>query len=115
MGKSKPCTLLHGWSLTAWDQGSGGQWSTVICVCGRERVRPVAAVGLTGFGLMLCAATGATSTAIYFLLTKSDVIIDKRNNPTPWENIDPTKPQKLRTISQEWRPLEELEMLKKYK
>nr|AFM85642.1 normal mucosa of esophagus specific 1 [Callorhinchus milii] len=66
-------------------------------------------------GLMLCAATGATSTAIYFLLTKSDVIIDKRNNPTPWENIDPTKPQKLRTISQEWRPLEELEMLKKYK
>ncbi|XP_048337978.1 normal mucosa of esophagus-specific gene 1 protein [Sphaerodactylus townsendi] len=44
---------------------------------------------------------------------KSDVIVDKRGNPEPWEHVDPTKPQKLITINQKWKPIEELEKVRK--
>ncbi|XP_032906138.1 normal mucosa of esophagus-specific gene 1 protein [Amblyraja radiata] len=64
--------------------------------------------------LMTTAASFCTSAGIYFLVTKSDVIIDKKHNPTPWENIDPTKPQKLMTVSQKWQPVDELQMVKGY-
>ncbi|XP_077374419.1 normal mucosa of esophagus-specific gene 1 protein isoform X2 [Festucalex cinctus] len=63
-------------------------------------------------GLMAFAATGATTTAIYFLLTKSDVTLNKTSNPEPWQKVDPTKPQRLITINQQWKPVEELELLK---
>ncbi|XP_036391605.1 normal mucosa of esophagus-specific gene 1 protein [Megalops cyprinoides] len=63
-------------------------------------------------GFMAFAATGATSASIYFLLTKPDVILNKTRNPEPWENIDPTKPQKFITIHQQWKPVEELQMVK---
>ncbi|KAK2853776.1 hypothetical protein Q5P01_006437 [Channa striata] len=63
-------------------------------------------------GFMAFAATGATSASIYFLFTKTDVIINKTGNPEPWERLDPSKPQKLITINQKWRPVEELELVK---
>ncbi|XP_078283436.1 normal mucosa of esophagus-specific gene 1 protein [Rhinoraja longicauda] len=64
--------------------------------------------------LMATAASFCTSAAIYFLATKSDVIINKTYNPTPWENIDPTKPQKIITVNQKWKPVDELQMVKGY-
>ncbi|MCI4378903.1 hypothetical protein PGIGA_G00221610 [Pangasianodon gigas] len=64
-------------------------------------------------GFMAFAATGATSACIYFLFTKTDVILNKSSNPEPWEKLDPTKPQKLITINQQWKPVEELEIVKK--
>ncbi|XP_040004092.1 normal mucosa of esophagus-specific gene 1 protein [Xiphias gladius] len=63
-------------------------------------------------GFMAFAATGATSAAIYFLLTKPDVILNKTRNPEPWERVDPSKPQKFITINQQWKPVEELELVK---
>ncbi|TKS69592.1 Normal mucosa of esophagus-specific gene 1 protein [Collichthys lucidus] len=63
-------------------------------------------------GFIAFAATGATSAATYFLFTKSDVILNKSNNPEPWERVDPTKPQKLITINQQWKPVEELQMVR---
>lgn len=63
-------------------------------------------------GFMTFAATGATTAALYFLFTKTDVVINKSQNPEPWERVDPTKPQKLVTINQKWKPVEELEIVK---
>uniref|UniRef100_A0A8C6LVD6 Chromosome 15 open reading frame 48 n=5 Tax=Nothobranchius TaxID=28779 RepID=A0A8C6LVD6_NOTFU len=63
-------------------------------------------------GIMAFAATGATSACLYFLFTKPDVILNKTSNPEPWERLDPSKPQKLITINQQWKPVEELEMVK---
>ncbi|XP_036952165.1 normal mucosa of esophagus-specific gene 1 protein [Acanthopagrus latus] len=63
-------------------------------------------------GFMTLAAMGATSAATYFLLTKPDVIINKTKNPEPWERVDPSKPQKLLTINQQWKPVEELQLVK---
>ncbi|XP_061607471.1 normal mucosa of esophagus-specific gene 1 protein [Phyllopteryx taeniolatus] len=63
-------------------------------------------------GFMAFAATGATTASIYFLLTKSDVILNKTSNPEPWERVDPSKPQKLITINQQWQPVKELELVK---
>lgn len=64
-------------------------------------------------GLMVFAASGATSASIYFLLTKRDIILNKTSNPEPWERLDPSKPQKLLTINQQWKPIEELERVKR--
>ncbi|XP_038139340.1 normal mucosa of esophagus-specific gene 1 protein [Cyprinodon tularosa] len=63
-------------------------------------------------GFMAFAATGATSASLYFLFTKPDVILNKTSNPEPWERLDPSKPQKLVTINQQWKPVEALEMVK---
>ncbi|XP_047219345.1 normal mucosa of esophagus-specific gene 1 protein [Girardinichthys multiradiatus] len=63
-------------------------------------------------GFMAFAATGATSASLYFLFTKPDVILNKTLNPEPWERLDPSKPQKLITINQQWKPVEALEMVK---
>ncbi|XP_005799809.1 normal mucosa of esophagus-specific gene 1 protein-like [Xiphophorus maculatus] len=63
-------------------------------------------------GFMAFAATGATSASLYFLFTKSDVILNRTTNPEPWERLDPSKPQKLITINQQWKPVETLEMVK---
>ncbi|XP_027543993.1 normal mucosa of esophagus-specific gene 1 protein [Neopelma chrysocephalum] len=64
-------------------------------------------------GILSMAAIGAFSFSVYSLIGKSDVMINKSGNPEPWENIDPTKPQKLLTIKQKWQPIEELEDVKK--
>ncbi|XP_071424511.1 normal mucosa of esophagus-specific gene 1 protein [Pithys albifrons albifrons] len=64
-------------------------------------------------GILSMAAVGAFSFSVYSLLGKSDVIINKSGNPEPWENIDPTKSQKLLTVQQKWKPIEELEDVKK--
>ncbi|XP_059771535.1 normal mucosa of esophagus-specific gene 1 protein [Balaenoptera ricei] len=58
------------------------------------------------------AATGALSFALYSL-RKPDVIIDRKRNPEPWETVDPTVPKKLITINQEWKPIEELQKVRK--
>ncbi|XP_041082291.1 normal mucosa of esophagus-specific gene 1 protein-like [Polyodon spathula] len=63
-------------------------------------------------GIMTFAATGATSFGIYFLATKPDVILFKSQNPEPWESLDPSKPQKLLTINQQWKPVEEVQIVK---
>ncbi|XP_072321297.1 normal mucosa of esophagus-specific gene 1 protein [Eucyclogobius newberryi] len=63
-------------------------------------------------GFMAFAAAGATTASFYFLFTKTDVILNKSNNPEPWEQVDPTKPQKLLTINQQWKPVEELQAVK---
>lgn len=58
------------------------------------------------------AATGATSFALY-ALKKTDVVIDRKRNPEPWEMVDPTQPQKLITINQQWKPVEELQKVRR--
>ncbi|XP_010630801.1 normal mucosa of esophagus-specific gene 1 protein [Fukomys damarensis] len=62
--------------------------------------------------IMTVAAGGASSFAVYSFC-KSDVIIDRKGNPEPWENVDPSVPQKLLTINQEWKPIEELQKVRK--
>ncbi|KAM6308334.1 normal mucosa of esophagus-specific gene 1 protein [Aegotheles albertisi] len=64
-------------------------------------------------GIVSLAGIGAFTFSVYSLLGKSDVIINKSGNPEPWETVDPTKPQKLLTIQQKWKPIEELENVKK--
>ncbi|XP_021012290.1 normal mucosa of esophagus-specific gene 1 protein [Mus caroli] len=58
------------------------------------------------------AATGATSFGLY-ALKKTDVVIDRKRNPEPWEMVDPTQPQKLITINQQWKPVEELQKVRR--
>ncbi|XP_003420174.1 normal mucosa of esophagus-specific gene 1 protein [Loxodonta africana] len=62
--------------------------------------------------LVTAAASGASWFALYSL-RKSDVITDRKRNPEPWETVDPTVPQKLLTINQQWKPIEELQMVRK--
>ncbi|XP_045145335.1 normal mucosa of esophagus-specific gene 1 protein-like [Echinops telfairi] len=62
--------------------------------------------------IMTVAASGASSFVVYSL-RKSDVITDRKNNPEPWETVDPTVPQKLITINQQWKPIEELQKVRK--
>ncbi|PKK27684.1 normal mucosa of esophagus-specific gene 1 protein isoform X2 [Columba livia] len=64
-------------------------------------------------GIVSSAAAGALAFCAYSLFSKSDVIINKSGNPEPWENVDPTKPQKLLTVHQKWKPIEELENVRK--
>ncbi|XP_003900934.1 normal mucosa of esophagus-specific gene 1 protein [Papio anubis] len=58
------------------------------------------------------AAGGASSFAVYSL-RKTDVILDRKRNPEPWETVDPTIPQKLITINQQWKPIEELQKVRR--
>ncbi|RVE74290.1 hypothetical protein OJAV_G00020510 [Oryzias javanicus] len=73
----------------------------------KKRKELIPLVGFMGF-----AAAGATAASLYFLFTKSDVILNKSSNPEPWERLDPSKPQKLLTINQEWKPVKELEIVR---
>ncbi|XP_072480715.1 normal mucosa of esophagus-specific gene 1 protein-like [Notamacropus eugenii] len=47
-----------------------------------------------------------------YSLGKSDVIVNRHRNPEPWENVNPSQPQKLFSINQKWEPVEELETVK---
>ncbi|XP_060115930.1 normal mucosa of esophagus-specific gene 1 protein-like [Heteronotia binoei] len=58
------------------------------------------------------AGVAAVFSSLY-AFTKSDVIVNKQGNPEPWEQVDPSKPQKLLSINQEWKPIEELEKVRK--
>ncbi|XP_055459623.1 normal mucosa of esophagus-specific gene 1 protein [Psammomys obesus] len=58
------------------------------------------------------AATGALSFGLY-ALKKTDVVLDRNKNPEPWEMVDPTQPQKLITINQQWKPIEELQKVRR--
>ncbi|KAM5177777.1 normal mucosa of esophagus-specific gene 1 protein [Callospermophilus lateralis] len=62
--------------------------------------------------IMTFAAAGASSFAIYSL-KKTDVILDRKRNPEPWEAVDPSEPQKLITINQQWKPIEELQKVRR--
>lgn len=62
--------------------------------------------------IMTAAASGASSFALYSL-KKTDVIIDRKRNPEPWENVDPNVPRKLITINQQWKPIEELQKVRR--
>ncbi|XP_021117256.1 normal mucosa of esophagus-specific gene 1 protein isoform X1 [Heterocephalus glaber] len=75
--------------------------------------------------IMTVAAGGALSFAVYSL-RKTDVIkirlltgpapllhsFDRKGNPEPWETVDPSVPQKLITINQQWKPIEELQKVR---
>ncbi|EHB07924.1 Normal mucosa of esophagus-specific gene 1 protein, partial [Heterocephalus glaber] len=61
--------------------------------------------------IMTVAAGGALSFAAYSL-RKTDVIFDRKGNPEPWETVDPSVPQKLITINQQWKPIEELQKVR---
>ncbi|KAA0715317.1 Normal mucosa of esophagus-specific gene 1 protein [Triplophysa tibetana] len=74
----------------------------------KKRKELIPLIGFVGF-----AALGATTAAIYFLFTKPDVILNKTRNPEPWEKLDPSRPQKLITLNQQWKPVEELELVKR--
>ncbi|XP_008141320.1 normal mucosa of esophagus-specific gene 1 protein [Eptesicus fuscus] len=63
--------------------------------------------------IMTVAASGASSFAVYSLNKKSDVIIDRKGNPEPWETVDPSVPGKLITINQQWKPIEELQKVRR--
>ncbi|XP_055793570.1 normal mucosa of esophagus-specific gene 1 protein-like [Salvelinus fontinalis] len=63
-------------------------------------------------GCMVLSTAGAIFASLYFLFTKNDVILNKSRNPEPWEGVDSSKPQKLVTINQKQRPIEELEQVK---
>ncbi|XP_028907520.1 normal mucosa of esophagus-specific gene 1 protein [Ornithorhynchus anatinus] len=58
------------------------------------------------------AGLGAISVSVYSLF-KTDVILNRSQNPEPWENVDPTQPQKLISINQQWKPIEELQKVKR--
>ncbi|XP_070535351.1 normal mucosa of esophagus-specific gene 1 protein-like [Ptychodera flava] len=49
----------------------------------------------------------------YALITKSDVVVNRSANPFPWDKVDPSKPQKLFTVSQKWTAIPELEQLRR--
>uniref|UniRef100_A0ABI8A3M2 NMES1 n=1 Tax=Felis catus TaxID=9685 RepID=A0ABI8A3M2_FELCA len=44
--------------------------------------------------MMTTAAGGASAFAVYSL-QKTDVIIDRKKNPEPWETVDPNVPSKV--------------------
>ncbi|XP_033023466.1 normal mucosa of esophagus-specific gene 1 protein [Lacerta agilis] len=46
-------------------------------------------------------------------LRKPDVVFNKSGNPEPWQDVDFTKPQKHITLNQQWKPIEELEKVRK--
>ncbi|KAM9094427.1 LOW QUALITY PROTEIN: normal mucosa of esophagus-specific gene 1 protein-like [Sarcophilus harrisii] len=52
--------------------------------------------------------TGIAASMSIYSFFKSDVIVNRRKNPEPWENVNPYKPQKLLTINQKWELVEEL-------
>ncbi|XP_007081828.1 normal mucosa of esophagus-specific gene 1 protein [Panthera pardus] len=62
--------------------------------------------------MMTTAAGGASAFAVYSL-QKTDVIIDRKKNPEPWETVDPNVPSKLITINQQWKPIEELQKVRR--
>ncbi|XP_006813435.1 normal mucosa of esophagus-specific gene 1 protein-like [Saccoglossus kowalevskii] len=59
----------------------------------------------------VCVMAGSYIT--YAVFTKSDVVVNKSGNPWPWQNVDSSKPQKLITVQQAYKPIPELEALRR--
>ncbi|XP_007472560.1 normal mucosa of esophagus-specific gene 1 protein [Monodelphis domestica] len=70
----------------------------------KELIPLIAFVSMAG-----CGAVGIS----FYTLAKPDVILNRRQNPEPWENVNPNHPQKLITINQKWKPIEELQKVRK--
>ncbi|XP_038597762.1 normal mucosa of esophagus-specific gene 1 protein-like [Tachyglossus aculeatus] len=62
--------------------------------------------------IVTIAGLGAISVSVYSLF-KMAVILNRSKNPEPWENVDPTQPQKLRSINQQWKTIEELQKVRR--
>uniref|UniRef100_A0A4W5JYL3 Normal mucosa of esophagus specific 1 n=1 Tax=Hucho hucho TaxID=62062 RepID=A0A4W5JYL3_9TELE len=90
---------------TEWNLKNKMKFGLIQMMRKRKQVIPL-------IGFMALSVAGATFASLYFLFTKSDVILNKSRNPEPWERVDPSKPQKLVTINQKWRPIKELEQVK---
>ncbi|XP_066492420.1 normal mucosa of esophagus-specific gene 1 protein [Tiliqua scincoides] len=63
-------------------------------------------------GFVTFAGVGAIL-ALLNSTRKTDVIFNKSGNPEPWELVNPSEPQKLLSINQQWKPIEELEEVRK--
>ncbi|XP_044294953.1 normal mucosa of esophagus-specific gene 1 protein [Varanus komodoensis] len=70
----------------------------------KELIPLLTVLSLTGCGLVYSAIHA---------LRKPEVIFNKSGDPEPWQYVNPTEPQKLVTINQEWKPIEELEKVRK--
>ncbi|XP_062998290.1 normal mucosa of esophagus-specific gene 1 protein [Elgaria multicarinata webbii] len=70
----------------------------------KELIPLVGFMSLAGFGALF---------ACYHALKKPEVVFNKSGHPEPWQNVNPSQPQKLLTINQEWKPIEELEKVRK--
>nr|XP_028562875.1 normal mucosa of esophagus-specific gene 1 protein [Podarcis muralis]XP_028562876.1 normal mucosa of esophagus-specific gene 1 protein [Podarcis muralis]XP_028562877.1 normal mucosa of esophagus-specific gene 1 protein [Podarcis muralis] len=67
-------------------------------------------IPLIGFaGLAGCFAIYSS----WHSLRKPDVVFNKSGNQEPWQDVDFTKPQKHITLNQQWKPIEELEKVRK--
>ncbi|XP_038597738.1 normal mucosa of esophagus-specific gene 1 protein-like [Tachyglossus aculeatus] len=62
--------------------------------------------------IVTIAGLGAISVSVY-PLSKTAVILNRSKNPEPWENVDPTQPQTLLSINQQWKPIEELQKVRR--
>ncbi|XP_038597792.1 normal mucosa of esophagus-specific gene 1 protein-like [Tachyglossus aculeatus] len=62
--------------------------------------------------IVTIAGLGANSVSVYSLF-KTAVILNRSKNPEPWENVDPTQPQKLLSINQKWKSIEELQKVRR--
>uniref|UniRef100_A0A674DE02 Normal mucosa of esophagus-specific gene 1 protein-like n=2 Tax=Salmo trutta TaxID=8032 RepID=A0A674DE02_SALTR len=90
---------------TEWNMKNKMKFGLIQIMRRRKQVIPL-------MGCMALSTAGAIFASLYFLFTKNDVILNTSRNPEPWEGVDPSKPQKLVTINQKWRPIEELEQVK---
>ncbi|XP_038599492.1 normal mucosa of esophagus-specific gene 1 protein-like [Tachyglossus aculeatus] len=62
--------------------------------------------------IITIARLGAISVSVYSLF-KTSVNFNTSKNPEPWENVDPTQHQKLLSINQQWKPIEELQKMRR--
>ncbi|XP_038598300.1 normal mucosa of esophagus-specific gene 1 protein-like [Tachyglossus aculeatus] len=62
--------------------------------------------------IVTIAGLGAISVSVYSLF-KMAVTLNRSKNPEPWENVDPTQPKKLLSINQQWKPIEELQKVRR--
>ncbi|XP_038611418.1 normal mucosa of esophagus-specific gene 1 protein-like [Tachyglossus aculeatus] len=62
--------------------------------------------------IVTIAGFGAISVSVYSPF-KTAVVLNRSKSPEPWENVDPTQPQKLLSINQQWKPIEELQKVRR--
>ncbi|XP_038597660.1 normal mucosa of esophagus-specific gene 1 protein-like [Tachyglossus aculeatus] len=62
--------------------------------------------------IVTIAGLGAISVSVYCLF-KTAVILNRSKNPEPWENVDPTQLQKFLSMNQQWKPIEELQNVRR--
>ncbi|XP_038599036.1 normal mucosa of esophagus-specific gene 1 protein-like [Tachyglossus aculeatus] len=62
--------------------------------------------------IVTIAGLRAISVSVYSLF-KTAFILNRSKYPEPWDNVDPTQPQKLLSINQQWKPIEELQKVRR--